>query len=65
MQVKPLAMDWCHWSGCEYRAWHRDALLARVLVLIDAAAQKEGRRFFGCDGYSDQAARDFIAGNSR
>jgi hypothetical protein len=38
-----------------------DAVLARVLDLIDAAALAEGQRFWGWEGYRDQVVKDFIA----
>lgn len=40
-----------------------DAVLARVLALVDAVAQTAARKFWGWEGYRDQAVKDFIADN--
>ena len=40
-----------------------DAVLARVLALVDTVAQTAVQKYWGWEGYRDQAVRDFIADN--
>lgn len=40
-----------------------DAVLARVLALVDAIAQTAARKFWGWEGYRDHAVKHFIADN--